>query len=109
MLLVLSAQNVDREEFSLPRGMRAVLAAIVFAVAVTFMLTMFLTWIRNTDKIIVGVQGRYFTPVVTAALVASHGSLVHLQRDVSRGLTVLTVLLLARTVLAIVEYTMFNV
>ncbi len=109
VLLVLSAQNVDGEEFMLPRGMRAVLVAIVFAVAVTFMLTMFLTWIRNTDKIIVGVQGRYFTPVITAALVASHGSLVHLRRDVSRGLTVLTVLLLARTVLAIVEYTMFNV
>ena len=109
VLLVLSAQNVDGEEFALPRGMRAVLAAIVFAVAVTFMLTMFLTWIRNTDKIIVGVQGRYFTPVITAALVASHGSLVHLRRDVSRGLTMLTVLLLARTVLAIVEYTMFNV
>lgn len=108
VLLVLSAQNVDGEEFALPRGMRAVLAAIVFAVAVTFMLTMFLTWIRNTDKIIVGVQGRYFTPVITAALVASHGSLVHLRRDVSRGLTMLTVLLLARTVLAIVEYTMFN-
>ncbi len=109
MLLVLSAQNVDGEEFALPRGMRAVLVAIVFAVALTFMLTMFLTWIRNTDKIIVGVQGRYFTPVITAALVASHGSLVHLRRDVSRPLTVLTVLLLARTVLAIVEYTMFNV
>ncbi len=108
-LLVLSAQNVDGEEFALPRGMRAVLVAIVFAVALTFMLTMFLTWIRSTDKIIVGVQGRYFTPVITAALVASHGSLVHLRRDVSRPLTVLTVLLLARTVLAIVDYTMFNV
>ena len=47
--------------------------------------------------------------VVTAALVASHGSLVHLRRDISRGLSALTVLLLARTVLAIVEYTMFNV
>ncbi len=47
--------------------------------------------------------------VVIAALVASHGSLVHLRRDISRGLSALTVLLLARTVLAIVEYTMFNV
>lgn len=47
--------------------------------------------------------------VVTAALVASHGSLVHLRRDISCGLSALTVLLLARTVLAIVEYTMFNV
>ncbi len=107
--LVLSAQNVDGEEFALPRGMRAVLVALVFAVALAFMLTMFLTWIRSTDKIIIGVQGRYFTPVITAALVASHGSLIRLRRDISRGLTVLAVLLAARTVLAIVEYTLFNV
>lgn len=107
--LVLSAQNVDGEEFALPRGMRAVLVALVFAVALAFMLTMFLTWIRSTDKIIIGVQGRYFTPVITAALIASHGSLIRLRRDISRGLTVLAVLLAARTVLAIVEYTLFNV
>lgn len=109
VILVLSAQNVEGREAELPRGMRAVLAGICALVVLAFMMTMFLTWISTRDKIVHGVQGRYFTPVIPLLLVALNNRTVVLKKDISRGLCMLTVLLSARVVLAILEYTMFNV
>lgn len=109
VILVLSAQNVEGRETELPRRMRGALAGICALVVLAFMMTMFLTWISTSDKIVHGVQGRYFTPILPLLLVALNNRTVVLKKDISRGLCMLTVLLSARVVLAILEYTMFNV
>ena len=79
------------------------------AVVLSFMATMFLTWIHNTDKIIVGVQGRYFIPILPLLMLSLNNKIVVLRKNIDRGMTVLAILLSARTVLAILDFTMFNV
>lgn len=108
-ILALSAQNVEGCEVDLPRGFRTALIAICAAVVLTFMMTMFLTWISTNDKIIIGVQGRYFTPVIPLFLVALNNRTMVLKKDIGKPLTMISVLLSARVVLAIIDYTMFNV
>lgn len=108
-ILVLSAQNIEGRETYLPHGFRVMLIGICAAVVLTFMITMFLTWISTQDKIIVGVQGRYFTPIIPLLLVALNNRTLVLKKDLSKPLTMLSVLLSARVVLAILDYTMFNV
>lgn len=108
-ILVLSAQNIEGREIYLPHGFRVMLIGICAAVVLTFMITMFLTWISTQDKIIVGVQGRYFTPIIPLLLVALNNRTLVLKKDLSKPLTMLSVLLSARVVLAILDYTMFNV
>lgn len=108
-LLILSAQNIDGNELDMPRGMRPALLALSAAVVLSFMATMFLTWIHNTDKIIVGVQGRYFIPILPLLMLSLNNKIVVLRKNIDRGMTVLAILLSARTVLAILDFTMFNV
>lgn len=108
-ILALSAQNIEGHETCLPRGFRAALIGICALIVLTFMMTMFLTWISTQDKIIVGVQGRYFTPIIPLLLVALNNRTLVLKNDLSKHLTMLSVLLSARVVLAIIDYTMFNV
>lgn len=108
-ILVLSAQNVEGRETDLPRGMRTALIALCALVVLTFMMTMFLTWISTRDKIILGVQGRYFTPIIPLLLTALSNRTLVLKKDIGKGLSMLSVLLSARVVLAILDYTMFNV
>lgn len=108
-ILALSAQNVEGGEVDFPRGFRTALIAICAAVVLTFMMTMFLTWISTNDKIIIGVQGRYFTPVIPLFLVALNNRTMVLKKDIGKPLTMISVLLSARVVLAIIDYTMFNV
>ena len=93
----------------MPRGMRPALLALSAAVVLSFMATMFLTWIHNTDKIIVGVQGRYFIPILPLLMLSLNNKIVVLRKNIDRGMTVLAILLSARTVLAILDFTMFNV
>lgn len=108
-LLILSAQNIDGNELDMPRGMRPALLALSAAVVLSFMATMFLTWIHNTDKMIVGVQGRYFIPILPLLMLSLNNKIVVLRKNIDRGMTVLAILLSARTVLAILDFTMFNV
>lgn len=93
----------------MPRGMRPALLALSAAVVLSFMATMFLTWIHNTDKIIVGVQGRYFITILPLLMLSLNNKIVVLRKNIDRGMTVLAILLSARTVLAILDFTMFNV
>lgn len=107
-LLILSAQNVSGDEISLPRGMRTSLLLYSAFVIFAFMMTMFLTWIRDTDRIIVGVQGRYFIPIIPVLMICLNSGLVELKRRIDRPLIIFAVLLLARTVLEILSYTLFS-
>lgn len=107
-LLILSAQNVRGEEITLPRGLRLSLLAYSALVIFAFMMTMFLTWIRNTDRIIAGVQGRYFIPIIPALMICLNSRLMELKKKPDRALIVIALLLLARTVLKILSYTLFS-
>ena len=119
-LLILSAQNIDGNEILfLFAGFRYLEGFLPYfwggssllsaAVVLSFMATMFLTWIHNTDKIIVGVQGRYFIPILPLLMLSLNNKIVVLRKNIDRGMTVLAILLSARTVLAILDFTMFNV
>lgn len=107
-LLILSAQNVRDNELTLPRGMRISLLAYSAFVIFAFMMTMFLTWIRNTDRIIAGVQGRYFIPIIPVLMICLNSKLAELKKEPDRALIILALLLLARTVLKILSYTLFS-
>lgn len=107
-MLILSVQNVKGNEITIRRGMRLTLLIYCAFVIFSFMMTMFLTWIRSTDKIIVGVQGRYFTPIIPALTVCLNSKLAELKKDPTCGILLLTVLLLARCVLEIFSYTLFS-
>ena len=109
LVLLLMTSNMEDEDFRLPRGMRSVLIFLVFATILAFMMTMFLTWIKNTDKIIFGVQGRYFIPIIPLAVIALNSKAVTVKNSSARGICMTATLLLARTILAILDYTMFNV
>ncbi len=109
LLLLLSAQNVEGNEMTMPKHFRTALIGISLLVVLTFMMTMFLTWIKTSDKLIIGVQGRYFTPIIPLLVAAANSRTLVLKKDIGKGLTMLTVLLSARTILAILDYTMFNV
>lgn len=108
VLAILSALKLDDDSVCLPRGMRAVLIALSAAVILAFMMTMFLTWIRGTDKIIVGVQGRYFIPILPLLFIAANNKTLVLKKNLDKGIALLSVLLSARTILAILSYTMFR-
>lgn len=107
-LLILSAQNVPGEETALCRGMRPALLAYCAFVVLAFMMTMFLTWISDTDKIIVGVQGRYFIPIIPPLMICLKSKIVELKKDCTNAIVIICVLLLARTVLEIFSYTLFS-
>lgn len=107
-LLILSVQNVSGGGTALRRGMRPALLVYCAVVIFSFMMTMFLTWIRDTDKIIVGVQGRYFIPVIPALMLCLNSRLAELKKDPTRALVIAALLLLARTVLEILSYTLFS-
>jgi uncharacterized membrane protein len=107
-LLILSAQNVSGKDTELCRGMRPTLLAYCAFVVFAFMMTMFLTWISDTDKIIVGVQGRYFIPIIPPLMICLKSKFVELKKDPTRAIVIVCVLLLARTVLEIFSYTLFS-
>lgn len=108
VLLILSAQNAEGEEITLPRGLRASLLFYSAFVVFAFMMTMFLTWIRDTDKIIAGVQGRYFIPIIPALMICLNSKFIELKKKPDKALIILALLLLARTVLKILSYTLFS-
>lgn len=108
VLAVLSALKLDGDGTSLPRGMRAMLIMLSAAVFLAFMMTMFLTWIRSTDKIITGVQGRYFIPILPLLFIAASNEVLVLKKRPDKGIILLAALLSARTILAILSYTMFR-
>ena len=106
-LLILSAQNVRGEETVLPRGLRPALLAYSAFVVFAFMMTMFLTWIRDTDRIIAGVQGRYFIPIIPVLMICLNSKLAELKKKPDKVLIILALLLLSRTVSEIFSYTLF--
>ena len=104
--LVLSVQNRFDEHTVMPKGFRVCLIGISAFIIFAFMMTMFLAWIRNTDKIILGVQGRYFIPIIPLLGLSLNSKLVELKRDVSKNLVITVILLILRVILEIVIKTM---
>lgn len=105
--LVLSVQNRSSDTSAFPKGFRISLIAISAFVIFSFMMTMFLTWIRNTDKIIIGVQGRYFIPIIPLLALSLNSRLIELKRDADRNITLIAIVLVARVILDVVNQTMF--
>ena len=104
--MFLAAQS-DDSKADTARGFR--LCCIICSVLVifAFMVTMYFAWISVDDYIIYGVQGRYFTCIIPLLMMAATGKNLHFElRNEGRGLSVLVILLSARTFMEILSYSM---
>ena len=70
LLLLIGAQKSQNDNTDIPFSIKAMMAGIFVICVLGSMVSMFLGWTFNFEPIIMGVQGRYFLPVLAAALIA---------------------------------------
>lgn len=70
LLLLIGAQKSQNDNTDIPFSIKAMMASIFVICVLGSMVSMFLGWTFNFEPIIMGVQGRYFLPVLAAALIA---------------------------------------
>lgn len=105
--MLLAAQSEGHRAPELPRGFRVCCLVCSALVIFAFMVTMYFAWISVDDYIIYGVQGRYFTCIIPLLMMAATGKSLRFElKNEGRGLSVLVILLSARTFLEILSYSM---
>ncbi|MDM8164164.1 DUF2142 domain-containing protein [Collinsella intestinalis] len=68
LLLIIGAQKSEDDNVDIPLPMKFVMGLIFALCVFGTMLSMFLGWTFDFEPIVMGVQGRYFLPVLTVAL-----------------------------------------
>lgn len=105
--LLLAVQNEREAAPSLPRGFKGCCVGASAFVILAFMLTMYFAWISTADRIIYGVQGRYFTPIIPLLLLATNGENIRVRHEaMDKWLCAIVMLLSARSLLEVISYTM---
>lgn len=94
VLLLLAIQPNEQEPSCLPVWHRSLFGVIFFIVVLGVMMSMCLGWTFNTEQLILGVQGRYFLPVLPLMLLALRSPRVRvcLSKPVSLVIVVFSIL-----------------
>lgn len=80
LLLLIGAQKSQSDNTDIPFSIKATMACIFFLCVLGSMVSMFLGWTFNFEPIVMGVQGRYFLPVLAAALIALRWKSVYINQ-----------------------------
>ena len=70
LLLLICAQKSKEDDIDVPFSIKIAMLCIFLLCLFGSMVSMFLGWTFNSEPVVMGVQGRYLLPVLTAALIA---------------------------------------
>jgi uncharacterized membrane protein len=79
------------------------IALICIAVFAMILVTMFLAWTPNTGKVIYGVQGRYFLPILPLILLLLRNSILTLKSNIEKPVILTIYLLQTMTIINVFE------
>lgn len=104
--LLLSSQNNCNQPYRFTAFQKCFFAGVVLIITLLVMLSMFLGWTSDTWRIIAGVQGRYFIPLLPLLFMTLSNDTVILHKSIDKPVAVLTVGLNMATVNYILQYTL---
>lgn len=107
-LLILSGIHKEQEGPCLGSRVRCTFCAVAFVVSILIMLTMCLSWTSDTSDVIMGVQGRYFIPILPLVILILNSNTLVLRRDFDRELMLIGCLVNLAALRQIIEFTLMN-
>lgn len=107
-LLFFATIRKEQEAPCLRGRERLSFGAVSIIVGLLIMLSMCLGWTSDTSEVILGVQGRYFIPIMPLALLTLNGNTLILRKNYDRELMLIGSLLNAMALLKIVFFTLTN-
>lgn len=84
---------------------RVVFLAVSFVVASLIMLSMFLVWTSDTRRVIQGVQGRYFIPILPLLFLSLNRKKLQIHQSIERGVLLSALFLNAAVIHYVLRYT----
>ena len=107
-VLVFASIHKEQETPCLRIRERCLFCAAALIVGLLVLLTMCLGWTSDNSEIILGVQGRYFIPILPLILLALNGNTLVLRKNYDRELMLIGSLLNVMALLKIVSFTIVN-
>lgn len=107
-LIILSALNHEKSNFVLFAPSRVVLLLASVATIFLTMLSMFLGWTSNFRTIIMGIQGRYFVPIIPLLALSTNNQFLIYRKKFGAVLIVSAVLLHCAALENILSYTLLH-
>lgn len=108
IILWFSALNIQGEEKEIALKNRLWLLFISVLVVFLVMLALFLGWTSNTSTVVLGIQGRYFIPIIPLLTIALSNNVVVLKKNISRYLIFASLFLNIATISQVVNYTLVH-
>lgn len=107
LIIALSVLHKRGEGTTFSLCSRIVIFGGVLSYVLVVMVALYLTWTPYGSDTVAGIQGRYFIPVLPLLFLCLENSIVTVQRKIDKYLILLFVMLQARTMLFIVNFTVF--
>ncbi len=107
-VLLFAVINNPKEKMALNVRDRFALVFVILMIIALVMASMFVGWTSNDSKVIQGVQGRYFIPLLPLIILAVANNNFTLKKNIDRELVFTSTALCVTTLASVLEYTMLR-
>ena len=104
-IIVLASIRNREQQLILEKKNQALNIIVICGIGVAVMLSMFLAWTSNTMPVILGVQGRYFIPIVPLVCCLINNNYITLEKNIDKFLIIMSVILQIACIQQILVYT----
>jgi uncharacterized membrane protein len=108
ILLIFTVFQEKNDAFVLELKSRLVILSVFVLILLSIMAALFFGWTRNNSGIIIGVQGRYFIPIILLLLIGIGNKVIVYNYNIDRFIVFAAVLLNLNVVLQILDWTLIN-
>jgi uncharacterized membrane protein len=108
ILIIFTVFQEKNDTFVLELKSRLVVLSVFALILLSIMAALFFGWTRNNSGIILGVQGRYFIPIILLLLIGMRNRVIVYNYNIDRFIVFAAVLLNLNVVLQILNWTFIN-
>jgi len=108
IILFATLKNINQEDEIPSNHVKLICIAICFMVLFGVMLSMFLGWTSDTSGVILGVQGRYFIPIIPLLSLIFNNDTLVLRKNIDKILIFMSVFLNSTVIYYILKYTLLH-
>lgn len=105
LLLMISALREKYDNYVFTINKRFVLLIISIIIIILILTAMLLGWTPYSSNIILGVQGRYFIPIIPLIMMALRNDLIVINKKIDKNLVVVAILLQYFVISTVINYT----
>lgn len=105
LLLMISALREKYDNYVFTINKRFVLLIISIIIIILILTAMLLGWTPYSNNIILGVQGRYFIPIIPLIMMALRNDLIVINKKIDKNLVVVAILLQYFVISTVINYT----